>query len=146
VAGDAEAAAAAPAAPCDIYIVAHNGDSFDFPLFCAEVARAADAAGADATAAAGPLRGGGRVLFGDTCLAARALRVPLGLRSCSLAATHERLGGARAAARRHAARPLLAHDALDDATAVSDIMTHPEIFRAVIAGAHERWAWWLPAH
>jgi DNA polymerase III epsilon subunit-like protein len=127
-----------------LYFVAHNGEAFDFPLFEAEMARAVatpTASGADAPAIGAPCdrRDTVRVLFGDTCLAARALRVPLGLRSCTLAAVHGRLGGARAAARRI---PLVAHDALGDATAVSDIMTHPEMFRAVAAGARERW-WWL---
>jgi DNA polymerase III epsilon subunit-like protein len=121
-----------------LYVVAHNGEAFDFPLFEAEIVRdvaAFAALGEPATGRCGTVR----VLFGDTCLAARALREPLGLRSCTLAAVHCRLGGARAAARH---LPLLAHDALGDATAVSDIMLHTEMFRVVIAGARERW-WWL---
>jgi DNA polymerase III epsilon subunit-like protein len=119
------------------YVVAHNGEAFDFPLFEAEMVRDV-AAFSVLDAPGGGRRGAARVLFGDTCLAARALRAPLGLRSCTLPAVHGRLGGARAAARRV---PLLAHDALGDATAVSDILTHPEIFRVVVAGVHGRWRW-----
>jgi hypothetical protein len=132
--------AAAPTAPAVcLYVVAHNGNAFDFPLFQAEMARAAPA-GAAAVAAAAPRArvNAFRVLFGDTCLAARALREPLGLRSCALGPVHERLGGARAAAR---GRALRAHDALGDATAVSDIMTNPEVFRAVVESAREQWLW-----
>jgi DNA polymerase III epsilon subunit-like protein len=126
-----------------LYVVAHNGEAFEFPLFEAEMARAVTVAATGTGAhAAGDRRGARRgavcVLFDDTCLAARALRVPLGLRSCTLVVAHSRLGGARAAARRV---PLVAHDALGDATAVSDIMTHPEMFRAVVVGARE--LWWL---
>jgi DNA polymerase III epsilon subunit-like protein len=120
------------------YVVAHNGEAFDFPLCEAEMSRDAAAFAAVVTPGV-DRRGAVRVLFGDTCQAARALRVPLGLRSCTLAAVHGRLGGARAAARRV---PLLAHDALGDATAVSDIMTHPVVFHAVVGDARERW-WWL---
>jgi hypothetical protein len=51
------------------YVVAHNGEAFDFPLFEAEMVRDVAAFAALGEPATG--RGGTvRVLFGDTCLAA----------------------------------------------------------------------------
>lgn len=122
---------------CEIYLVGHNSQSYDAPLLQAELARhEVDLSAALRSSAGRP------VYWGDTCVAARRLAGALSLSNAKLVTVHARVGRARAAARQvgttataGAGDVFAAHDALEDALAVSDIMGNGEIFREVVLRA-----------
>lgn len=118
----------------ELYLIGHNSQSYDAPLLHAELVRHK----VDISAA---LRSSTTrtVYWGDTCVAARRLAGALSLSNAKLITVHARVGRARAAARSPGVGDggdmFAAHDALEDALAVSDIMGNGEIFRSVIMGA-----------